>query len=85
MQHLTPPEDKERLRRLAESLDCLTEEEHLLLTGWAPETAKTKRKRGEGPPYVRHGCNYLYPRAQYAEYLRERVRQRATVSGKEYL
>jgi len=79
MQHPAAPDDKERLRQLAQALDCLTEEEHLLLTGWAPETAKAKRKRGEGPPYIRHGLHYFYPRRQYAEYMGEHVRERAKV------
>ena len=68
------PQDKAHLRELAQSLDCLTEEEHLLLSGWAPETAKAKRKRGEGPAYIRHGLHYFYPREQYAQYLQQRVR-----------
>lgn len=69
------PEDAARLRQLAQALDCFTEEEHLLLSGWAPATSEAKRKRGEGPPYVRHGRHCFYPREQYAEYLRQRVRE----------
>ena len=79
-QSATP--DSGRLRELAQSLDCLTEDEHLLLSGWAPATAEAKRKRGEGPPYIRHGLNYFYPRQQYAQYLQQRVRAtRAPVSA----
>ena len=67
------------MRELARVLDCLTEDDHLLLSGWAPETAKAKRKRGEGPPYIRHGAHYFYPREQYAEYLRSRIHERSAV------
>ena len=83
MQHPPlPDDDKERLRQLAQALDCLTEEEHLLLTGWAPETAKAKRKRGDGPPYIRHGLHYFYPRKQYAEYMGDHVREHRVVPAK---
>lgn len=85
MQDLNGSNDKERLQRLAAALDCFTEDEHLLLSGWKLETAKAKRKRGEGPPYVRHGLHYFYPREQYAEYLKQRVKQRTTLPRKAYL
>lgn len=82
MQTESVTDDRQRLRELAEAMDCLTEDEHLLLSGWAPETAKAKRKRGEGPPYVRHGLNYFYPRGPYAEYLKQNVRARQAVGAK---
>lgn len=73
-----PNEDLEQLRALAESLGCYTEEQLLLLTGWSAETAKTKRKRGEGPPYVRHGKRVFYPREAYQDYMQSRRRARPT-------
>lgn len=82
MQSEATTDDRARLRQLAQSLDCLTEDEHLLLSGWSPETAKSKRKRGEGPPYVRHGLNYFYPREPYADYLKRNVRARAELGAK---
>ena len=77
MQHLTSNDEKARLRELADALECFTEDDHRLLSGWSEETAKAKRKRGEGPPYIRHGLNYFYPRRPYAEYLNSRVHERA--------
>lgn len=76
MQRLPATDDATQLRQLAESMDCFTEEQHLLMTGWAPDTAKTKRKRGEGPPFIRHGKHYFYPRQAYREYLESRLRER---------
>lgn len=79
MQHQAAPkapEDVSQLRALAESMDCFTEEQHLLMTGYSPETAKTKRKRGEGPPYIRLGKHYFYPRQAYREYMASRLRER---------
>lgn len=76
MHHQSAADDIGQLRELAESMDCFTEEQHLLMTGWAPETAKTKRKRGEGPPFIRHGKHYFYPRQSYQEYMRSLVRER---------
>lgn len=78
----SPAPESAKLQQLANSLDCLTEEEHLLLSGWTESTARTKRKRGEGPPYVLHGRHYLYPRKLYAEYLQSRVRERREPQGK---
>jgi hypothetical protein len=40
------------------------------------------RKRGDGPPYVRFGARYYYPRQQLAEYLAERVNERRKVDAK---
>lgn len=74
-----------RLRELAQALDCFTEDEHLLLSGWSPETAKAKRKRREGPPYIRHGLHYFYPRKPYAEYLHAKVRESVHVPARTQL
>jgi hypothetical protein len=66
-------------------VNCITEAEHALLSGWAENTIEAKRKRGEGPPYIRHGNNYFYPRPEYREYLRARVRERKVPTGKDAL
>lgn len=66
----------ELLRQLAEQLDLFTEDDHLLLSGWTRLTAEGKRKRGEGPPFLRLGRNYFYPRPLYREYLKDLVRER---------
>jgi hypothetical protein len=76
---------QQRLRTLAESLDCFTEEEHLLMTGWSPATAESKRKRRQGPPYIRHGKHYFYPRQQYIDYVKTLVREPCRVAAREAL
>ena len=77
--------DADRLRLLAESLDCLTEADHCLLAGITPTTAETWRKRGKGPAYVLHGNAYLYPRKLYAEHLLSCVRARTGIAPKALL
>jgi predicted DNA-binding transcriptional regulator AlpA len=67
-----------RLYSLIESLDCLSEEDLLLLTSVTPLTIESWRRRGEGPAYVRIGRRVLYPRAAVAEWLAERVSERRT-------
>ena len=69
-------DDLERLRDLADRLDCLTEADLLLLTGTKDITTEQWRKRGEGPGYVRAGKRFLYPRAAVAEWLSGRLRER---------
>lgn len=70
--------DRDHLRELAQALGCFTEDEHLLLCGWTEKTNESKRKRGEGPPYIRHGLHYFYPRKPYAEYLHAKLRERSS-------
>ena len=79
----TPPAD--RIRELADSLGFVSEADLLLMSQWSPETAAAKRRRGEGPPYVRFGCQYYYPKSQLAHYLRTRVRERVEPAGKDQL
>lgn len=85
MDNATSTNDLERRRQLANALDCFTEDEHLLLSGWTASTAQSKRKHGEGPPYILHGRTYLYPRRLYAEYLQSKVHERKGVPAKEML
>jgi hypothetical protein len=71
-----------RLTVLADRLDCLTEEDLLLLADVTPTTADAWRKRGEGPAYIRAGKRFLYPRAAVAEWLEGRVRERRVLPAK---
>jgi hypothetical protein len=75
MKHTQATDDDQRLRTLAESLGCITEGDLLLLTQWEPGTARDKRKRGDGPPYIRFGLNYLYPVAGLKHFLHAMVRE----------
>lgn len=75
-------DDDAQQRELAHSLDCLTEAEHRLLTGWSIATIKARRKRGQGPPYIRLGKHYFYPRAAYQQYMFGRVRERSNAAAR---
>lgn len=79
----TSRNDQARLGQLAESLNCITEEELLLLAKVTSNTAKAWRKRGLGPSYVLIGNRFLYPRQAVSDYLKTLVRDRqpASVSG----
>lgn len=76
----------ERIRSLADALDCLTEDDLLVLAGITHGTAAAWRKRGNGPPYLLFGNRYLYPRKQLQDFLQTIVREpRATVPAAELL
>jgi hypothetical protein len=66
--------NRTRLQELAESLDCLTEADLLLLAGITPSTAEAWRKRRIGPDYILLGNNYLYPRKNVAVHLEKLTR-----------
>lgn len=78
-------EELERVRALAQSLDCLTEPDLCLLGGITLGTAETWRKRGRGPSYVLFGNRYFYPRQAVAEYVASQVRSRDLASAREAL
>lgn len=82
-----PPKkpDQERLSALAQSLDCLPEEDFCLLADITPGTSESWRKRGKGPAYVLIGNRYLYPRKAVAEYLQSIVKTRTRVEPREML
>lgn len=63
-----------RLRTMADSLDCLTEHDLMLLAGITATTAQAWRDRGTGPNYVRIGNRCLYPRKGVAQYMEDRVK-----------
>lgn len=70
----------ERVRALAESLDCVTSEDVCALGNVKHSTTEAWAKRGEGPDYVMFGNRRLYPREALRQFLMDRQRQRkATV------
>ena len=75
----------DRLRTLADKLDCLTETDLMLLGKLSQSTVEAWRKRGTGPAYILLGNRYLYPRKSVAKYLEGITRERNTVSAKEAL
>jgi hypothetical protein len=77
-----PTTEQERIRALAQSVDCMTEEDLNLLTGTTPGTTESWRKRGKGPAYVLIGNRYLYPRAAVAAFVQTNVRARREVPAK---
>lgn len=77
-------QDTERVRHMAERLDCFIEEDFQNLAGATPKTVEAWRKRGQGPAYILLGNRYLYPRKAVAKYLETITRER-TPMGKEAL
>ena len=74
--------DPQRLSQLAESIDCFTEEDFLLLGEIKPSTAEAWRKRGGGPAYVLLGNRYLYPKTAVKAFVQSLVRERTQVPAK---
>ena len=75
----------DRLRNIADKLDCLTETDIMLLGKLSQSTVEAWRKRGQGPAYILLGNRYLYPRKAVAKYLESITRERNSVSIKEAL
>ena len=75
----------DRLRTLADKLDCLTETDFMLLGKLTQSTVEAWRKRGTGPAYILLGNRYLYPRKSVAKYLEGITRERNSVAAKEAL
>lgn len=75
----------DRLRTLADKLDCLTESDIMLLGKLSQSTVEAWRKRGTGPAYILLGNRYLYPRKAVQKYLEGITRERNSVSAKEAL
>lgn len=80
--HPTLQPEAGRARVLAESLDCLTEQDVCELYDIELSTAENWRKRGKGPEYILAGNRYLYPRAAVAADLESRTRKRQCGAGK---
>lgn len=66
----------DRVRQMAEQLDCFIEEDFQQLAGATPNTVEAWRKRGQGPAYIRLGTRYLYPRKAVAKHLESITRER---------
>lgn len=75
----------DRVRAMAERLDCFVEEDFQLLADATPNTVEAWRKRGTGPAYIRLGNRYLYPRKFVAKFLESRVREPQTIAAKAVL
>ena len=75
----------DRLRTLADKLDCLSETDIMLLGKLSQSTVEAWRKRGTGPAYILLGNRYLYPRKAVAKYLEGITRERNSVAAKEAL
>lgn len=69
----------ERLRSLADRLDCLIEEDFQLLAEITPGTAEAWRKRRKGPDYIRIGNRVLYPRQAVAKHLDSLTHERQSI------
>lgn len=70
--------DKEtdRIRSMADDLDCMIEEDFQLLASATANTVMAWRKRGQGPSYILLGNRYLYPRKAVAKHLDLITRER---------
>lgn len=75
----------DRLRTLADKLDCLTESDIMLLGKLSQSTVEAWRKRGTGPAYILLGNRYLYPRKAVQKYLEGITRERNSMAAKEAL
>ena len=69
----------DRLRSIADKLDCLTETDIMLLGKLTQSTVEAWRKRGTGPAYILLGNRYLYPRKAVAKYLDSITKERTTL------
>jgi hypothetical protein len=85
MGNMSDAAELERVRHLADKLDCIIEEDLGLLADATPGTTEAWRKRGKCPPYIRYGRRYLYPRKGVAKFLEALTRERAEVPGKAVL
>lgn len=65
----------DRIRAMAERLDCFTEEEFRELADATPLTVEAWRKRGTGPAYIRLGKRFLYPRKDLQRFLLNRLHE----------
>lgn len=70
----------DRVRHMAERLDCFVEEDFQLLALATESTVEAWRKRGQGPAYIRLGNRFLYPRKAVAAYLDSIVKERPNAS-----
>lgn len=71
-----PVRDVERVRALADSLDCIIPCDLATLAAVKESTLESWAKRGEGPPYVMFGNRRLYPREGLRQFFKARMRDR---------
>ena len=76
---------EQRVRALAQSLDCYTVEDICDLYGITPGTAEAWRKRGKGPTHIQAANRPLYPKANVSQDLNARVRERRHHTAKDAL
>ena len=74
-------QDMERVRQIADKLDCLTEEDFILFSGATPSTVESWRRRGQGPAYILLGRRFLYPRQALRRYLDSITKERSGKTG----
>lgn len=72
-----PVRDLVALRTLADSLDCVLQEDLCALAGIKASTERAWAKRGDGPNYVLFGNRRLYPREAFRKFLQLRQRERS--------
>lgn len=70
----TDQQEIQRLRQMADRLDCFIEEDFLALSQYTASTARELRKRGQGPAFSRLGKRILYPKQAVADFLAAQVR-----------
>jgi hypothetical protein len=75
-----PIRDVERVRALADSLECMLPSDLCALAGVKESTLESWAKRGEGPAYVLFGNRRLYPRDGIRQFLKARIRERTGTS-----
>lgn len=81
----TTPDEAQRARFLAESLDYLTEQDLCVLCLITLATAEAWRKRKRGPSYALVGNRILYPKASVREFLDSNIREQRPTRGAAFL
>jgi hypothetical protein len=80
-----PSSTEQQLHELAASLNCFTEHEIEVLTGWNEGTRRAYRHRHMGPASVKVGKFLFYPRDMFMDWMNSRVRQPNRAAGVEAL
>ena len=75
----------DRLRTLADRLDCFLETDVMLLARTTAGTVEAWNKRGTGPEYFMLGNRRLYPRKAFAQFLETKRRERREIQAKAVL
>lgn len=75
----------DRLRVLADKLDCFIDPDVALLANVAAGTVEAWNKRGTGPEYFMLGNRRLYPRKAFVQFLETKRRERRAIDVKAVL